>query len=190
MFQINGRYLHYLNILLLIFSLLISIYFLLSPDFYILLHSLKSLSYLGVFISGIFFSYILTTGPATISLFLFGQTISPFHVALIASLGATASDFLIFSLIKYKVAHHFGIFDRIKAWLKYRKFFIYIKSHGLLKYLIPLVGALIIASPLPDELGIAILGASKYDNKKFFLLTFAMNALGIFIVASLGAANL
>ena len=169
MIQIKGRYLHYLNVFLLVFSLLISTYLLLSPDFYIFLHSLKSLSYIGVFISGIFFSYILTTGPATISLFLFGQSLNPFHIAVLGAFGAMLSDFLLFGLIK---------------------FFIYIKSHGMLKYLIPLVGALIIASPLPDELGIAILGASKYDNRKFFLLAFAMNALGIFVVASLGAASL
>jgi hypothetical protein len=44
------------------------------------------------------------------------------------------------------------------------------------------VGAIIIASPLPDELGLALLGVSTLSRPQFFLLSFAMNSLGIFII--------
>ncbi len=52
----------------------------------------------------------------------------------------------------------------------------------------PFIGAVVIASPLPDEAGISLLGMSKIRPWQFFVVTFALNALGIFIVVT--TANL
>ncbi len=168
-------------------SLLISVYFLLSPEFHLFISNLNSLSYFGVLISGFFYSSFLTSSTSTAALFLLGKELNPFIVAPIAAFGAAVADFLIFSLIKYRVSHHYGIFDKLKAKLSERRSIVALRGHRVGKYFIPVLGAFIIASPLPDELGIALLGASKYDTKKFFLIAFAMNMLGILFIAYLGS---
>ncbi|HEY4478659.1 MAG TPA: hypothetical protein VI775_02350, partial [Candidatus Paceibacterota bacterium] len=53
---------------------------------------------------------------------------------------------------------------------------------GFLKWLSPLIGAFIIASPLPDELGVALLGMSKIRIAVLIPLSFTMNILGIYIL--------
>ena len=47
------------------------------------------------------------------------------------------------------------------------------------RWLTLLAGALLIASPLPDELGIALLGFSKVSTRYFAILSFVFNFLGI-----------
>ncbi len=51
-------------------------------------------------------------------------------------------------------------------------------------WFIPIIGAVIIASPLPDEIGVSILGISKMKNWKFLLLSFFLNTVGIFIIVT------
>jgi len=46
------------------------------------------------------------------------------------------------------------------------------------------VGALIIISPLPDELGVSLMGISKLKWYRFLLLSFTLNTLGIFFLLS------
>ena len=117
---------------------------------------------------------------------MLGSTLNPLYMAIIAAAGAMLADFIIFKIFEHKLSHHYGLFDKMRLWFRERKFLNYIKNHRILKYSIPLIGALIIASPLPDELGIAILGASKYNQKKFFLVAFIMNFIGVLGIVSLG----
>ena len=51
---------------------------------------------------------------------------------------------------------------------------------GFLKWLSPIIGALIIASPLPDEFGIAFLGMSKVKTAVLMPISFFMNLIGIY----------
>ena len=44
------------------------------------------------------------------------------------------------------------------------------------------VGAVIIASPLPDEAGIALLGLSHISTSKLLVLTYILNSVGILIL--------
>jgi len=168
-------------------TLVISIYFLISPEFHIFVNGLNSLGYLGALIAGFFFSSFLTASASTVSLFLLGKQMNPFILAPIAAFGAMLADFLIFSLIKYRVSHHYGILDKLKLKLMEMRFIVKLKDHRSARYFVPMLAAFIIASPLPDELGIALLGASKYDTKKFFLFAFLMNMVGILGIAYFGS---
>jgi uncharacterized membrane protein YdjX (TVP38/TMEM64 family) len=49
--------------------------------------------------------------------------------------------------------------------------------------------ALVIASPLPDELGVALVsGVTKIEQRSFAILCLAMNTLGILIILLLARA--
>lgn len=139
--------------------------------------------YIGVFITGFFFVSTFTVVPATAILFLFVKELSLPLIALTAGAGGVAGDYLLFRFLKDKLA------DELSEVFKSAGGSYFIKFHNIVhtryfSWLSPVVGALIIASPLPDELGIGLLGIYKLDNKKFILLSFILNSVGIFILLS------
>ena len=55
----------------------------------------------------------------------------------------------------------------------------------LLKSLFPFLGALLIASPLPDEFGVALMGLAKMPTSEFVPISFSLNFLGILVIGVL-----
>jgi len=86
--------------------------------------------------------------------------------------------YFIFRFVKDRVFEHF--YYLIKISKSERLFSIF--KLNLFRWIIPLVGALIIASPLPDEIGVTMLGLSKVKNSYFILLSFVLNSAGILII--------
>ena len=68
---------------------------------------------------------------------------------------------------------------RVIIWRK-------ISRSRIWKTLVPIFAGFIIASPLPDELGVAIFGAVKYEPRRFLLISYILNFIGILIVTSIG----
>src|SRR3989344_289257 len=68
--------------------------------------SLGELSYLGIFIAGLFFSFGFTT-PFAIGFFLTVGAENIFIAALIGGCGALISDILIFKLIRFSFMDEF-----------------------------------------------------------------------------------
>jgi len=56
-----------------------------------------------------------------------------------------------------------------------------------LGWTLPVIGAIIIASPFPDEIGVSLVGISKIKTYQFLLVSFILNAIGIFLVVSASA---
>jgi hypothetical protein len=105
--------------------------------------------------------------------------LNPVAVALIAGLGSMVGDYLILRLFEDKVAYElkpiafkFGIPQTI-SYLQGKK-----STLGLVR----VVGALIIASPLPDEIGIGLLGIGKLSKPLFLLICYLLNTAGILII--------
>lgn len=46
------------------------------------------------------------------------------------------------------------------------------------------IGAFIIASPFPDEIGVSLMGISKLKTYQFLLIAFALNILAVFLIIS------
>ena len=109
--------------------------------------------YIPYFLAGIFSTNFITAFPAYTFL---AKVVTPSNFWLVASMGAIGSvvgDTLIFSFIKFRL-----IESMIKSF-KHNKFVISIlktKNH-ILKYLLIMVGCLIIMSPLPDEFGVLLI---------------------------------
>lgn len=147
------------------------------------IYSLGSKGLIGIYISGIFYEYAVTAAPATASLILFTKTVNPFLISLIGALGTVTGDYIIFYIIKNKISKKTEKFiDSMGVkWIKKLK-------NTKYSFLFPLIVGIIIASPLPDEIGISLLGITHYDSKKFILLSFVLNFLGLLIIT--GAASL
>ncbi|MDQ5893499.1 MAG: hypothetical protein QG640_511 [Patescibacteria group bacterium] len=130
------------------------------------------------FFAGIFFTSAFTLAPASIALVHIAEN-SPIHgVALWGGLGAMCGDLILFFFIRDRFAEDLMKAVRpstVKRILKSLHF-------GFLRWLSPLLGALIIASPLPDEFGITLLGMSKVRLAVLIPIALTMNILGIYLL--------
>ena len=149
-----------------------------------LITSTQEVRFIGSFIAGILFVSVFTDAPATIALGEIAQSNSVITVALIGGLGALIGDLLIFRFVKDKLSE--DLLNLIKT-SKSERLTSMTKIKGL-KWVVPLIGALIIASPLPDEIGIAMLGLSKMKNSLFIPLSFALNSAGILVIGLISKA--
>lgn len=141
-----------------------------------------SLGYLGAFIVGVLLVSIFTAGPALVVLYALANTLHPLEIALIAGLGSLVGDLLIFRFIRDGISEELQpLFTRMGNQPYIQK----VLSTPYFFWVTPLLGAIIIASPFPDEIGITLLGISRIKTWQFILISFALNTLGISIIVLL-----
>lgn len=171
----------YKNFFLLVVSLILFFYFAETDTVQNFIKKIGNLSYFGAFIIGIFFVSTFTVAPAMAILYNLAETLNPLGVVILAGSGAVIGDYLIFRFLKDKIFKELNlIFSKLGGS--------FIKKIFLTPYfawLLPIAGAFIIASPLPDEAGISLLGLSKVKNWQFILISFLLNAVGIFLIITL-----
>jgi hypothetical protein len=143
-----------------------------------LLASIDGLTQVGSFIAGIFFTSLFTTAPAMVVLGEIALTVSPWTVAAFGAVGAVVGDFLLFLIVRQGLKKDIEFLIGETGLRRLRK----IAHTRLVHHLLPLLGALVLASPLPDEIGLAMLGFSKIDKDRFLLISFVMNFLGILAI--------
>jgi len=141
-----------------------------------ILTSSAGLELFGTFIAGMFFTSIFTTAPAMATLGEIALTQSVYVTALVGAIGSVLGDLLIFKFVRDRVAADIlellreeKVLHRVKKMFKFKHF----------RWFTLLAGVFLIASPLPDELGIALLGFSKLSTRYFAILSFVFNFLGI-----------
>lgn len=150
-----------------------------------MLTSTLELEFVGSFIAGLFFTSIFTTAPAIITLGEMARINSIVPVAVFGALGAVIGDLIIFRFVRDKFSEHIlvlvshrGVWKRMRVLFKFRIF----------RWASLFVGGLIIASPLPDELGISLLGFSKIKTSWFIPLSFLFNFIGIILIGLVAKA--
>ncbi len=167
------------DIALVIFSILIAILLIQTGILGGLISHLGNFKLIGAFISGMFFTSVFTTVPALATLGEIGLFQNPFLVAIIGGLGAVVGDMIIFRFVRDRFADDLKEVFTLEhpskrlAKLAEMKFF---------RWFVLFFGGLIIASPLPDELGVSILGLAKIQTRWFIPISFVFNTLGILVV--------
>lgn len=146
---------------------------------YTLLASVRGLELIGSFVAGLFFTSVFTTAPAIVALGEMARYNSIVPVAFLGAIGAMFGDFIIFRFIRDRFSKHIiallkhrGVGRRVWALFRLKLF----------RWFSFFVGGLIIASPLPDELGIGLLGFSKMKLSSFVPLSFVFNFIGILFI--------
>lgn len=168
----------YKNLSLILLGLVIAFFISRLEPFRLLLLQLQSESYVGAILGGVLFVSTFTFGIGAIILVAVAEHSNLLAVAVLAGLGAVLGDLLIFSLVK----------DRLLGEITY----LYHKLDGnpiqkifyshLFAWMLPILGAIIIASPLPDELGVGLMGLSNMSTFKFALVSFVLNTIGILLI--------
>ena len=178
------RYLEkYPKFLLLFITFLIAYLLFYSKDYAPFRDFIAGLGYSGTFVAGIMFTYGFTVAPATAVFLILAQHQNIYLASLIGGLGALIGDLFIFSFIRRSFADEIRRLSREKIV----KYFNGRLPGRLKEYLLPAVAGFVIASPLPDEIGVAMLAASKIISIKLFsIVSYVLNTLGILAIFLIG----
>lgn len=143
-----------------------------------LLRSVEGIEGFGSFLAGIFYTSIFTSVPAAVALGKIALAHSLLATAFIGGVGALVGDLLVFRFVRDSLSPYLGTLLRAvhAEWLRKAL------SRPLLRALSALLGFLIIASPLPDEPGIILLGLSRTKTALFAPISFLANFLGILAI--------
>lgn len=179
------RHWKYKNLTFLIFSLVLAYFVFRNEVLHGFLLHLGNLGYIGAFLAGILFVSTFTVATGAIILLILAETLSPIEIGLIAGLGAVVGDFAIFRFVKDDLTKEIKrIYNMLDTNHHLKKVF-HTKYFG---WTLPVVGAVIIASPLPDEVGVSLMGISKLKTYQFLFISFILNVTGIILVVSASVA--
>ncbi len=171
----------YKNLTLFIFSIFFAFALYRYENFHASLLNLGGLGYIGSFAAGILYVSTFTAATGAVILLILAEKLSPLEIGFIAGLGGVFGDFVIFRVIKDNLAQEIdNIYNHIDGKHHLRRV-LHTKYFG---WTLPVIGAIIIASPIPDELGVSLLGISKMKTYQFLLVSFISNAIGISLLVS------
>ena len=142
--------------------------------------SFKNTPFLGSFIAGILYVSASTAALGILMLSDLAKTISPIEIAIIAGLGGTVADFTLFRFFKGDLIGEITpIYNKLGG-----KHLTRLMYHKYFRWSLPIIGAIIIASPMPDELGISLMGLSRIKTYQFVLLSLVLDITGVFLLVS------
>ncbi len=144
------------------------------------LHNLGSFGYVGALFGGLLFVSTFTTVTSIVVLGILSQDLNPIALALIGGVGAMLGDLIVFRFLKHNVDKELMLVFGEEGELHAKK----ILKSKYIAWTLPIVGALILASPLPDELALGLLGFSKISETKLMIISYVSNAFGILAIAA------
>lgn len=139
------------------------------------------LKFLLPIIFGALFTTIFTIVPASVALVEMSSTTHPILISILGGIGAMIVDSVIASFVRKDITRDLKSISR----MSFKWHFISLFHFGFLKWLSFILGLIVIASPLPDELGLFFIGISKVRGKYLPFVFFLANFLGIYILLSL-----
>lgn len=161
------------------FSIIVAVILIKSDAVIILINSTQEYQILASFIAGIFYTSIFTVAPASAAIIEMAQKINPLLIALVGGFGALLGDYIIFRYIKDNLSGYIATIAR-----KIRRESIL--ESKIFSFSFALIGAVIVAAPLPDEIGLALMGITKMRTLYFVPISYLLNSIGIFVLALVG----
>ncbi|MEK7573646.1 MAG: hypothetical protein AAB531_04445 [Patescibacteria group bacterium] len=173
--------LKYKNLTILLISIIFAIVLSRFETFHAFLLNLGGLGYVGAFIAGMLFVSTFTVTTGAVILLVLAEKLSPVEIGIIAGLGAVIGDFIIFKFVKDGLVEEV---EEVYEKIDHNNHLLKILHTKYFSWMFPVFGAIIIMSPLPDEIGVSLMGIGKIKTYQFLILSFVLNAAGIFLVIS------
>lgn len=170
-----------LRLFLFLISLAVGIFILRSPQLHEVITHLGNFAYIGIVIVGFFVVMTFTVIPSLAVLLTLSETVHPVLLSLLAGVGGMCGDYLLMRYFRSET-------DQLLAdkTLRNHLFLKRVVRSRIFHWIAPLIGAIIVASPFPDEIGVTLLGISKLETKKFLPLVFVLDTVGIFLIITIG----
>ncbi len=152
-------------------------------------HHLGDFGYLSAFFGGMLFAFGFGAPFGVAILATIANDVNILVGAVMGGFGALLSDYILFKFIRLTFN------DEIQRFRNSKSFALF---HGMLVRRIPPkisfyislgIAGIVIASPLPDEFGVALLaGITTVRERTFAAMAFALNTLGILVILQIGTA--
>jgi hypothetical protein len=142
------------------------------------LDEIHTLHYLGVIIGGALYTSLFTTAPGIAILLSFSDMYSPLTIALVGAVGSVIGDWIILKVFEERIGYELTPLVK-KFHLK--GFFKRLKRKKARDRTI-LLGMFAIGSPLPDEVGIGLLGIAHLPVVSLLIITYLLNAAGLLLL--------
>jgi uncharacterized membrane protein YdjX (TVP38/TMEM64 family) len=161
------------------------VYLLFSGFAYTFLHdALVFMGYFGTFLAGLLYPYALTSEAGTGILLVLAKEQNLLLAGVIAGIGALISDIILFLFVK----HFFGdevqklsketVIRTVNRWI----------PASVRVYLLATFSGILIASPLPTEIGIILMTSIRNISvKKFAIIVYILHVSAIFIILLIGS---
>lgn len=170
----------YKNITLVFISIVFTIFLSKYNFFNKFLFDAGYVPFAGSLIAGALYVSSSTAALGILMLTDLSKKLSPIEIAILAGLGGAVADFAIFRFFRNDLLSEITpIYNKLGG-----KHLTKLMYHKSFRWSLPIVGAIIIASPLPDEIGISLLGISKIKSYQFILLCFVLDIIGVFLLVS------
>lgn len=167
-----------------VISVLIAIFLAQTSLLNDLLSKTDEFKFFGSFVAGLFFTSLFTIAPAAVALAEIAQSNPIWLVALVGGIGAVVGDMILFLFIQDHIEEDLlGLLNGNK-----RRKLLSLFHLRMFRFVTPILGALVIASPLPDELGLAMMGLSKTRIGIVIPISFVMNFTGIVLLGMVARA--
>jgi hypothetical protein len=138
-------------------------------------HFIESQQYVGGLIAGMFSASFFTAGPATVLIIDLARQLDPLPLAVIVGVGAAVGDLLLLLFFEERIFHELRpVFLRLHP----KKFRTGRRQKQRRSTVMLLLGTFIITTPLPDEVGIGLLGISHFPKTVLFVICLAVNIAG------------
>jgi hypothetical protein len=170
----------YKNLTLLICGLIFAVFLVIIPVFQPLLLTFGSLGFVGAIVAGMLFVTTFTVATGAVLLGILLPQMGLIQLTILASIGAIIADLLIFFYVKDGLVGELTPIYKKLGGSKLNKI---LHSHTF-SWTLPVLGAIIMASPIPDEIGVALLGLSRISVSKFLVISATLNLVGIFFFIS------
>ena len=162
----------------------ILVYFLFSGLAYKPLHdALVFMGYFGTFLAGLLYPYALTSAAGTGILLILAKEQNILLAGGVAGIGALISDIILVLFVKHSFSDEVQKLSKetvvrtINRWI----------PDSVRVYLLATFAGLLIASPLPTEIGILLMTSIKNMSfKKFIIIIYVLHASAIFIILLIG----
>ena len=134
-----------------------------------------SIGLIGGFIGGAMSVSMFTTAPALILIVEVSKQTNPVLLVLVASLGSILGDWLIIKFLEDEVAKEMRpILKRFHILRFIRRF-----QRSKASWLATFLGSILLALPLPDEFGIAMMDIGSIKRRHLLIICFILNLIGL-----------
>lgn len=168
----------YKNTAFLILSLIVFFFFADTPVIKNTVSYIGNFGYIGAFFVGIMFVSIFTVAPAAVVLFHLAETLNPLGIAIAAGTGGVVGDYLILRFLKDRIFEELRPVFMNHGGKPLRKLF----KTPYFAWAVPILGAIIVMSPFPDEVGIGLMGISRLKTWQLMGLLYLLDVTGIFLI--------
>lgn len=151
-----------------------------------LAESFGSFGYVSALLAGFLFSITFFAAPAALYLVALGEELNPWAIVIFGAIGAMLADLVMYRFLKDGVMSELKLLMRSIVPPTSRARLEHITKSRVFAWLVPFFASVLIASPFPDEIGLALFGLVNFRPKYLSVIAFGLNAVGIFVLVFIG----